>query len=250
MTEQLWDASLYDTQHAFVASFGNDLLDLLGAQPGERILDLGCGTGEHVAKLLAQGAEATGVDSSAEMIARAQEKQPGLPVSVGDARTLPYSGELDGVFSNAVLHWVPEAASAAAAVAQALRPGGRFVAEFGGAGNIATLLAGAASMREQLGAEPVPDPWYFPTIGEYASVLETAGLQVSAAWLYDRPTRLAGEHGLATWIRMFGRHLLGGLHSEESFLAGVESALRPVLWRDGAWWADYRRIRVVALKPA
>jgi hypothetical protein len=91
-------------------------------------------------------------------------------------------------------------------------------------------------------------PWYFPTIGEYAAVLETAGLEVAAAWLFDRPTPLEGEHGLANWLRMFGLHLLGGDADPDARLAAIEDDLRPTLWRDGSWWVDYRRIRVVAVK--
>jgi hypothetical protein len=105
-------------------------------------------------------------------------------------------------------------------------------------------------VRAEFGGPAGPSPWYFPTIGEYATVLERAGFTVSAAWLFDRPTRLDGEHGLAAWIRMFGEHLLHGLGDPDQYLAAVESALRPALWRDGNWWADYRRIRVVAIKPA
>jgi trans-aconitate methyltransferase len=249
MSDQRWDADLYDAQHSFVSTLGNDLLDLVGAQPGERILDLGCGTGDHVVALLSTGAEAFGIDSSPEMIARAQAKHPGLPVSLADAREIDYHSGLDAILSNATLHWVPEADRAAAAITRSLRSGGRFVAEFGGAGNVGALVAAAESARARMGVPPARSPWYYPTIGEYATVLEAAGLQVSAAWLFDRPTRLDGEHGAANWLRMFAGHLLAGLPDPDAYLSAVEAALRPTLWRDASWWADYRRIRVVAIKP-
>ena len=249
MTEQRWDADLYDSQHSFVSALGNDLLDLVGAQPGERILDLGCGTGDHVVALLAAGADAFGIDASPEMVARARAKHPGLPVSVADAREIDYDGRLDAILSTATLHWIPEAGRTAAAIARSLRSGGRFVAEFGGAGNVGAMIGAAESVRAGLGAPQATSPWYYPTIGEYATVLEQAGLAVSAAWLFDRPTRLEGEHGAANWLRMFAGHYLAGLANPDGYLAAVESALRPSQWRDGSWWADYRRIRVVAIKP-
>jgi trans-aconitate methyltransferase len=171
-------------------------------------------------------------------------------VTSGDARAIGHDSDLDAILSNAVLHWVPEADKAAVSMIAALRPGGRLVAEFGGSGNTTAVLAAAEDVRAEFGAPPAPSPWYFPTIGEYATVLERAGFTISAAWLFDRPTRLDGEHGLAAWLRMFAGHLLAGLADPAQYLAAVESALRPALWRDGSWWADYRRIRVVAIKPA
>ena len=239
----IWDADLYDGRHHFVTAHGDDLLSLLDARPGERILDLGCGTGDHVAALRAAGVDAIGVDSSAEMIERALVNHPGLPVSVGDARTLGGDG-FDGVLSNAVLHWIPEAAQVSAAIARALRPGGRFAAEFGGSGNVAAIREGVAALR----TDPPRGIWYFPTADEYSEVLRAAGFDVERAWMFDRPTRLDGDHGLANWVRMFGRHLLDGVPDEDAFLAELEELLRPRLWRDGAWWADYRRLRVVATR--
>ncbi|MGW5362124.1 class I SAM-dependent methyltransferase [Actinopolymorpha pittospori] len=250
MTSQTWNASLYDDKHGFVSALGAGVIDLLDARPGERVLDVGCGTGDHVASLRAAGVEVTGVDASADMISRAREKFPDLPVRVADVRDLPFDAEFDAVLSNATLHWVREAPAAASSIARALAPGGRFVAEFGGAGNIATIADGARTLREDLGLAPVQSPWFFPTIGVYAAMLEAVGLEVSGAWLFDRPTQLAGEDGLANWLRMFCAHLLAGVPDVDAFLAELAIRLRPVLYRDGSWWADYRRIRVTAVKPA
>jgi trans-aconitate methyltransferase len=250
VVSQIWDASLYDNRHGFVAAYGADLLELLDAKPGERVLDLGCGTGDHVAALRERGVAAIGIDASVEMVQRARAKHPGLPVSVGDARRLEPSLDFDAVFCNAVLHWILEVDETAAAIAGALRPGGRLVAELGGAGNTATILGGIDALRAEHGLPPVTTAWYFPALGEYASALEKAGFEVRRAWLFERPTRLDGEHGLRTWVQMFGAHLVDGATDADTFLAELEERLRPQLWRNDAWWADYRRLRIAAIKPA
>jgi SAM-dependent methyltransferase len=241
-----WDADLYDTKHSFVTALAAGVVDLLAAKPGERVLDLGCGTGQHVADLRETGVDALGVDASPAMIERARDKHPGLPVEVADARDLPYHHAFDAIFSNATLHWVREADAAAQSIARALRPRGRFVAEFGGAGNIATIIEAAEDVRAEHGVGPSASLWYFPTIGEYAAVLERAGFEVRQAWLFDRPTRLVGADGLANWIRMFGRHLLAGV-PETAFMENLALRLRSTLHRDGSWWVDYRRLRIEAV---
>lgn len=249
MTAQTWDAAAYDRHYGFVASYGQDLLELLAALPGERVLDLGCGTGDHVALLRSRRVVADGVDASAEMIARAVDKYPDFPYfAVADARELNVEAGYDAVFSNAVLHWVLEPGRVAASVAAALKPGGRFVAEFGGAGNVGTILRAGQAVRAEEGLPGAVLPWYFPTIGEYAAVVEAAGLETRTAWMFDRPTVLDGTDGLVNWVRMFAGFLLDGV-DEATFLAELEARVRSTLWRNGSWWADYRRLRIVAVKP-
>lgn len=247
----MWDAKLYDGKHSFVWKHGASLVELLAPRAGEAILDLGCGTGRLTAQLAAAGAAVLGIDSSPSMIEAARANFPDLRFEVHDARQLAFADRFDAVFSNAVLHWIVEAESVVAGVVRALRPGGRFVAEFGGTRNVQNILTALRAGLRELGVEDSVPPWYYPGIGEYAGLLERAGLEVTFAALFDRPTPLEGADGLRRWIEMFGGRFLERVPAErrEAFFLGVEAALRPSLWRDGVWLADYRRLRVVACRP-
>jgi SAM-dependent methyltransferase len=161
-----WDASLYEAKHSFVWERGADLLELLAAQPGERILDLGCGTGHLTARIAEAGADVVGLDSSPEMIAEAKRNFPALEFIVGDAREFRFEKPFDAVFSNAMLHWVLEPESVVQSIGEALKTGGRFVAELGGQGNVERVVfpddrgicvaAGDARARSDLRADLRP----------------------------------------------------------------------------------------------
>jgi trans-aconitate methyltransferase len=247
---QQWDAGLYDGKHAFVWKHGASLVELLAPQPGERILDLGCGTGHLTAAIAAAGAGVIGLDHSAEMLEQARAAYPQLDFVAGDARDFAFGEPFDAVFSNAALHWVRPPESAARCVRDALKPGGRFVAEFGGRGNVQAIAAALVAAAARLGMPPQEPPWYFPGIGEYATLLEASSLEVRLASLFDRPTRLEGAGGLRDWVAMFGRVWLEAVPQgkQEEFMQAVEDAARPTLFREGGWTADYRRLRVVAVR--
>jgi trans-aconitate methyltransferase len=248
-----WNATLYDAKHAFVWEKARGVLELLAPQPGERILDLGCGTGQLSSEITSLGASVIGVDRSPEMIAEARNKFPQLLFDVCDARALPFAHEFDAVFSNATLHWIPQADQVIAGIARALKPGGRFVAEFGGKGNVQTMMNAFENALCQLGLSPDgASPWYYPSLAEYSVLLENHGLEVRQASLFDRPTRLEdGERGLATWIAMFGKSFLDRLpesrHGE--YIHTVEHLARPGLWKADHWELDYRRLRLAAYQP-
>lgn len=247
-----WDADDYDDDHAFVAEYGAELVDWLDPERGERVLDLGCGTGHLTADIAERGATAVGIDRSAEMVSRARETYPALSFRQADARSFAVESPVDAVFSNAALHWIPEADHDAVLqrVADALRPGGRFVAELGGTGNVERLVTATLAELSERGHDR-EHPWYFPSLGEYAHRLEQAGFEVRRAVLFDRPTALGnGADGLADWLSMFGDSLLADLDADEraAVVAGVEDRLRPNLFDGETWTADYRRLRFVAVR--
>jgi trans-aconitate methyltransferase len=261
MTNQ-WNAAEYDAKHAFVYEKAKGLVELLAPKAGERILDLGCGTGALTAEIAARGAEVLGVDRSEEMIAQARKKFPALRFEVMDARELRFNTDkadkagaagFDAVFSNAVLHWIPEAEEVIAGVARALKPGGRFVAEFGGKGNIQKLVAAFHGALAALEMRP-PDevgPWFYPSVAEYAGMLERHGLEVREASLFDRPTVLEeGERGLENWIRVFRKTFVEKMGEADAarWIREVERQCRGELFHEGSWVLDYRRLRIAAWK--
>jgi trans-aconitate methyltransferase len=248
-----WNVGLYEAKHSFVWQFGRDLLQVLAPQAGERILDVGCGTGRLSAEIASSGAEVVGIDYSPTMVSQARDNFPILSFETQDACTMPYHGEFHAVFSNAALHWMQPAEEAAAAMSRALKPGGRLVVELGGRGNIQVLVDAAYAALRQFGiADPERyNPWYFPSAGEYATVLEHAGLEVTLAAMFDRPTPLeGGDSSLQDWFAMFGARLTEGLQAARipDFMRLVKDYAAPFLFRDGQWIADYRRLRIVARK--
>jgi trans-aconitate 2-methyltransferase len=248
-----WNAGLYDASHAFVWEFGRDLLTLLAPQPGERILDAGCGTGHLTAEIAKTGAQVFGIDRSAAMIDQARANFPDLRFETQEISDIAYHAEFDAVFSNAVLHWVRPPEAAAAAMSRALKPGGRIVFEFGGHGNVRILMDAAFRALGQLGIQHPErfNPWYYPSIAEYSTILESSGIEVTYALLFDRPTPLQdGERGLENWWRMFGSRLMEPLDeagSADFFRLTAEYAA-PHLLRGGNWTADYRRLRIAGRK--
>jgi trans-aconitate methyltransferase len=247
-TANAWNAGEYDSRHSYVWTLAADLVELLAARAGERIVDLGCGTGHLTAQIAERGADVMGIDASAEMVEQARENYPQLDFRVGDARTFSVDGPVDAVFSNATLHWVKDAAAAAGRIALALRPGGRFVAEFGGAGNVREVSRAIASGLAAVGAPAFEEisPWFYPSIAQYSAILEAAGLEMTFATLFERPTVI--EAGLRGWVEMYGWAFLDAVAAAKrgEFLDRVEEAGRAALFREGKWVADYRRLRVVA----
>jgi trans-aconitate methyltransferase len=249
MPDNEWDPDDYDEGHGFVAEYGADMLALLESGPGERVLDVGCGTGDLTAEIAASGAEVVGIDAAASMVRQAREKYPELAFEMADAREYE-PGAFDAVFSNAALHWIPgeDHDAVLSMVASALGEEGRFVAEFGGRGNVSQVVGALQAELRERGYD-ASHSWYFPSIGEYAPRLEAHGLEPTSMWLFDRPTELdGGDDGLREWIGMFGDEMFTdvGEGERERILDAVEERLRPALYDDGAWTVDYRRLRFVA----
>ncbi|WP_129663219.1 class I SAM-dependent methyltransferase [Phytoactinopolyspora endophytica] len=249
MSSTKWDAHAYDRDFGFVAAYGVELLDWLRPQPGERIIDLGCGTGDLTARLVETGASVIGMDAEPAMIEAARERLgDAAELQVADAHDFSVDDPVDAVVSNAALHWMPAPVEVLGCVSDALREGGRFVAEMGATRNVATITDAVEQACRETGLPERRWPWYFPSPAQYAAILEDAGLEVRQLDFYDRPTKLTGPDGMERWLEMFAGEVVADLPA-----ATVSRALeiaRPALWHDDAWWADYRRLRFRAVKVA
>jgi trans-aconitate methyltransferase len=245
---QTWDPQAYRENGAFVHGLAGGVLEWLAAQPGERILDLGCGDGQLTQRIAATGAAVVGLDSSPQMAAAARAR--GIEVAEGSAELLPYSaGMFDAVFSNAALHWVRGQDAMAAEVRRVLKQGGRFVAEMGGHGNIAAIRVALMATAARHGFDGREDNVnYYPTPDAYARRLERHGFKVERIELIPRPTPLA-EGGMSGWIKTFRRGVLETLPESirETVVEETVARLAPVLRdEEGNWTADYVRLRFIA----
>lgn len=246
--EQTWDPERYARNASFVAALGMPVVDLLAPRPGERILDLGCGDGVLTAKLVELGCEVVGVDASEDQIRAARAR--GLDVHVRDGHALAFETEFDAVFSNAALHWMKQPEAVIEGVHRALRDGGRFVGEFGGAGNVARIHRALTAALERRGIDAAQcDPWYFPAAEAYAAKLAAGGFAVDSIELIPRPTPIPGA--MTDWLETFAESFLAALPHEErpAFFAEIQTEVADELCdADGQWSVDYVRLRFAAKK--
>ena len=246
-----WDADFYNDKHSFVYGYGTALLELLNPQPRQRILDLGCGSGELTNRIQKYSKEVVGMDSSSSMINKARTLFPLCDFEIGDACYFTFDKPFDAIFSNAALHWVTDYRSAIKSMYHNLKDGGKIVVEFGGKDNVQNIVQ---QLRKTLLGRGYLEQaklelWYFPSIGEYTSELEKEGFTVSLAQWYDRPTELDdANEGIKDWLLMFCKPFLKNVSELEvdTILTEVQENLRDKLFRNGKWFADYKRIRIVA----
>lgn len=247
-----WDAKGYTSGFAFVHQYGEGVLDLIDAAPGSHVVDLGCGNGALSEKLIARGYRVTAIDASSDMLAQARALHPDIPFVQADATDFTLPEPADAIFSNAVFHWIDreKQPQLAAAIARNLKPGGQLVCEFGGYGcaeRVHSALERAFAAR----GLTYPRVFYFPTIAQHAPILEEAGLRVTYAVLFDRPTPQQGEDGLNNWIHMFVKTPFEGMDADmrEAIIDEAVSGLQESLQQeDGTWIVDYVRIRIKAIK--
>ncbi len=247
-----WNSELYDRNHAFVFKYGEEVVALLNPRAGERILDIGCGTGHLTQRIAEAGAQVIGLDNSPDMVAAALATYPSIEFVVADAADFRFAEPFDAIFSNAALHWVANAEQAMHCMARALKPGGRLVVELGGKGNIATITNALTAAIDAIAHLRIDRGRHFPSVAEYAGLAERQGLEVTYAALIDRPTRLAdGANGLRNWLEMFDEGVLSRIPADrrEAVISRVEAQTRASLFVDGCWVADYKRLRMVAVKP-
>jgi trans-aconitate methyltransferase len=246
MSTNTWQSTTYLKHAHFVADLATPVIELLNPQKAEHILDLGCGDGRLTKALQDIGCVVTGVDYSDNLVTAA--KALGVNAQQMDAHHLTFSQEFDAVFSNAALHWMKQPEKVIAGVKRALKPKGRFVAEFGGHGNIQSILDALQIALNERGINLADvNPWYFPTADEYRSLLEAVGFRVDYIELIPRPTPLPTD--ILGWLAVFANSFtkLFPEQEQKAFLEQVMSLTAPTLQQaDGSWTVDYVRLRFAA----
>lgn len=247
-----WNADGYQQNFSFVPQYGESVMELIDAPKGSFVVDLGCGNGTLTEKLAQRGYRVLGVDASGEMLALARRDHPSLDFAHGDAVDFSLEEKADVIFSNAVFHWIDAHKQRALArnIAAQLAPGGQLVCEFGGYGCAECVHSALESAFQKRGLA-YPRVFYFSTVGQHAPLLESAGLRVTCALLFDRPTPQKGENGVRDWINMFVKAPFEGMDDalREEIIAEAVEATRPQLQQaDGTWIVDYVRIRIKAVK--
>lgn len=241
---QTWDAADYAANARFVSDLGQPVLDLLAPRAGERILDVGCGDGALTQRLVQAGAKVVGVDPAPDFVAAAAAR--GIDARLIDAQALPFEREFDAVFTNAVLHWIPDLDAALRGVHRALKAGGRFVGECGGHGNVAAVSTALRAVARRHGVR-AQLPWRYPTPDDFTARLISAGFRPVSVELIPRPTPLAS--GMAAWLRTFAGPIFEQLPASvrETALDETVELLRWSLCdEEGRWTADYVRLRFAA----
>ncbi|MFT5711624.1 MAG: trans-aconitate methyltransferase [Glaciecola sp.] len=245
MSETKWDPVKYNQVADFVARLGEPLLVLLEPKLSDFILDLGCGDGSLTEKIKLLCQNVLGIDASAEMVLAAKAK--GINAVVKDAHNLDFNEQFDGVFSNAALHWMTKPTAVLSGIYRALKPQGRFVAEFGGFGNAKKIVDALTTCLEREGIT-YQNPWYFPSDEAYSDLLVKQGFVVEHIELFDRFTPLP-EH-LSEWLDTFGQAFFVNVDTTQKrhIIDEITDLVKPDLFVNGQWHVDYVRLRVKALK--
>ena len=245
-----WNADKYNQDFTFVNQYGRDLFEMIDGE-GLLVLDLGCGDGKLTKALNELGFNVEGMEASKDMIKIAKSTYPEIKFILSDATEFAIKEKYDVVFSNAVFHWIDsdKQPKMLQNIYNALKKDGQFVFEFGGYGNNALIHNALKTEFEKRGLTYVM-PFYFPYIGEYTALLEKAGFLVQNAILFDRLTELKGENGLSDWIKIFVKtpFMNVGKTAENEIINAVTSSLKPILFQNGKWYADYVRLRCKAIK--
>lgn len=243
-----WNPASYAKNARFVSDLGAPLLALLNGKPGEIILDLGCGDGALTEKIAAAGSTVYGCDASVAQLQAARQR--GIQTIVMDGQQIGLKRCFDAVFTNAALHWMKQAEKVVEGVANSLKPGGRFVGEFGGKGNVETIRQALHCALRKRGIDPWNvDPWYYAAPQEYTELLDRHGFTVEYIELIPRPTKLPGD--ILGWLEVFAQPFSKAVTESErtKFLAEVGHDLEPTLQKpDDSWYADYVRLRFKATR--
>ena len=248
----IWNADKYAKDFSFVHQYGNGVLELIDTDNAKTAIDLGCGNGVLSGKLRDMGLDVIGIDSSPEQLAIARRDFPDINFIEADAISFEVNKPVDVIFSNAVFHWIDKdkQSNMLHSIHASLAKGGQLVFEMGGYGNNMLIHRELSKAFNRRGLK-YRIPFYFPTIGEYAAMIEKEGMLVTYAILFDRPTALNGDEGMNDWIRMFIRTPFKDVdkETENEIINETAENLRNDLFKNGTWYSDYVRLRMKAIKP-
>jgi trans-aconitate 2-methyltransferase len=246
-----WDAATYDRVSTPQVRWALEVLDRLPLNGDETVLDAGCGSG-RVTQMLQErlpDGKVIAVDASPSMVEKAQEALgPEAEVFVCELTELELQEAVDAVFSNAVFHWIPDHDQLFKRLFAALEPGGRLVAQCGGAGNIDRFHG---IMREVADAPPFDEyiggwegPWNYAGPAETGARLAAAGFTDAQCWLQEWPVEPDEPEEFIRTVCM-GHHL-----------ERMPEDLRP-LYVERVWervpkpfTLDYVRLNIDARRPA
>lgn len=241
----IWNPNKYKEHADFVSNLAFPVIELLDLKKDEKILDLGCGEGTLALEIKKIASDVTCVDLNENMVEKSKSK--GLDAYVMSVTNLTFVNKFDSVFSNAVLHWVKDCDLGIKNIKKSLKSKGKFVAEFGGYGNIKNLVD---AMQKVFDKNPnwgeFNNPWIFPKDTEYKSLLEENGFVVEYIELIPRPTPI---DDIINWLDVFANGITENLTSEQKieFKEEVKELLKEKQYteKDG-WSADYVRLRLKA----
>lgn len=247
-----WNATLYNEKHSFVSKYGEDVLSWLAPQKGERVLDVGCGTGTLTEKISESGAVVTGIDASPEMIAKAKQAYPNIQFFVKDATNFCFDENFDAAFSNATFHWIKNQQQLLQSIYNNLKQGGRLVYEMGAKHNIESIHNAVKKILIEEGFEKNTkiEVNYFSSAGEHAMMLEKIGFTISNIIQFERSTELVGEDGMKNWIVQFAQAYFQNIPQEKAntIIDKAVAILKDTNYENGKWYADYIRLKVKAIK--
>jgi len=255
-----WNAERYHEVSAPQQAWGRRVLERLPLEGHERVLDLGCGTGRITAEIAARVPRGgvVGLDRSESMLQTAsvwlREHSPRTRLVMADGAQLPFSRAFDAVFSGATFHWIADHAALFRSIVTALRPGGRLVAQCGGAGNLAQLMGRVSRLMEERRFVPFFTEWteltYYADVDSTRRRLIAAGFTDVEVWLEAAPTTFDSPDAYQQFIATVcvRNHLTClSLDERRAFLRELTVA---AVRDQPAFTLDYWRLNITARRPA
>jgi trans-aconitate 2-methyltransferase len=251
-----WDARTYHRLAAPQLAWGRRVAQRLAACPGERILDIGCGTGRLTAELTRQAGDSgrtVGLDVSHAMLEQARQASPGIGFVRADGAALPFAAStFDAVFSSATFHWIADHARLFREVHTVLKPGGRLIAQCGGGPNLQRLLERAHALMSSADYAPFfgkwRDPWVFAGVADTRARLQAARFIDIEVSLEPAPTTLEDAAAFADFIScVCVRHHVDRLPADRR-RTFVGMLTQEAAKDDPPFTLDYWRLNVAARK--